>query len=61
MGYEIQYGSSSFRIEANENGIYLYFSVGRSLQVEEAKQPSIDPHNISDEEIHDWFGEIVSE
>lgn len=61
VGYEVQCGNRNFRIEANENGIYLLFSVKRKIRVPGAKQPSIDPHNVSDQEIHNWFGRIVSE
>jgi hypothetical protein len=59
-GYKVQHGSSSFSIVANENGIYLDFTVGRLIRAEGEEQPSIDPSSLSDDEIHDWFGRIVS-
>ncbi len=60
-GYKIQHGSNSFSIEATENGIYLHFTTGRLIRVEGATDPSIDPQTVSDDEIHDWFGRIVSD
>ena len=60
VGYKVRHGSNSFKIEANENGIYLHFSVRRLIRLPGAEQPSIDPHNVLDDEIHDWFGQIVS-
>ena len=60
-GYKVQCWSNSFSIVANENGIYLDFTLRRLIRPEGEERPSIDPNNVSDDEIHDWFGRIVSD
>ena len=52
----------SFIIEVNEDGIYLTFSNTKKWPItlpNSTKPQKIDPQNVSDKEIHDWFGRIV--